>query len=82
MDNFWTYYAMVIAGVVPWLSVLSPLVSILFIERYRTFVAGLFWRNLNRVGVVNTSNQMVPPAETGIRTPPYNNINERRVRQV
>ena len=66
-DSFWEYYFMVVAAFVPWLSVANPLVTILFVERYRRFVAGLFHGNLARIGVAPiNSNRMMPP-ETGLQ---------------
>ena len=59
LDAFWPNYSLVVAAFVPWLSVANPLVTILFVERYRRFLVGLFQRNLARVAGTS-SNRMMP----------------------
>jgi len=69
LDSFWPYYSLVVAAFVPWLSVANPLVTIVFVERYRRFMASLLQGNLARIGVASTNsnrNRMMPP-ETGLQ---------------
>ena len=67
-DTFWRFYFLVVAAFVPWLSVASPLVTILFVERYRRFIVELFRGSLARIGVASTNNnRMMPPVTTGFQ---------------
>ena len=71
LDAFWAHYGLVAAALVPWLSVANPLVTILFVERYRRFMVGLLQGHLARIGVAPTTsnrnrNRMMPP-ETGFQ---------------
>ena len=62
LDSSWKYYSLMVAAFVPWLSVASPLVTILFVERYRRFMTDILQGNLARIGVATTSiNRMMPP---------------------
>ena len=68
LGNFWTYEAMVVVACVPWLSVTNPLVTILFVERYRQFVGGMLRGHLNRVDPTSSQQQRnQQAAAAGIR---------------
>ena len=57
---FWTDYFLVIAAFVPWLSVVNPLITILYVERYRQFVAKRFRSSIflfgrNAIAIANAN---------------------------
>ena len=70
LDSFWPYYGLVVAAFVPWLSVINPLVTLVFVERYRNHLAGLFGRirKIARVGPAGDQQQQQLPMTTMANT--------------
>ena len=59
MGTFLDYNGLIGAAVLPWMSVANPLVTILFVERYRKFMRKLILGNPHQIGV-GANIQMVP----------------------
>ena len=66
---FWMYFDLVIGVLVPWLSVLNPLVTMIFVERYRKYLSGLScFGRLTRVGASGGGMMPHPASDDVVRT--------------
>ena len=65
LDSFWQYNGLISTVFGPWLSVANPLVTILFVERYRRFMGEILHGILMRIGVIATTSNRILPSETG-----------------
>ena len=74
---FLEYNGLIGAAVLPWMSVANPIVTILFVERYRKFMRKLILGNPPQIGVV-ANNQMVPVEGVGGGGGPLTRTNTNR----
>ena len=62
--QYLAYFGLTITACIPWVSVINPLVVILFVERYRKYMARLF-RGGGRTGTVNPQNNVLVQGPNG-----------------